>query len=141
MRYQNWKFFDKNGHPLNFNYDTTNGKWTGGIYLPKVSVNLFEVTQLFIVEEFINSDGDVVYKKPHINDSQLSLTSSASNIILEWTNDYPKEIFLFDFDSTLKIPVLNKFEELEITIDSDSNEYISTDSNIKHSNIFPRKNI
>jgi len=135
MRYQNWKFFDKNGHPLNFNYDTTNGKWTGGIYLPKVSVNLFEVTQLFIVEEFINSDGDVVYKKPHINDSQLSLTSSASNIILEWTNDYPKEIFLFDFDSTLKIPVLNKFEELEITIDSDSNEYISTDSNIKHSNI------
>ena len=49
-----WKyiyFFEKNGKYYNFDYDQTNDIWTGDIYLPQVSTGLFEVGQLFILQE------------------------------------------------------------------------------------------
>ena len=52
--WQNLNFFDKNGRYLNFNYDDTNDIWTGDIYLPLVSTGLYEVGQLFILQEFLD---------------------------------------------------------------------------------------
>ena len=52
--WQHLNFFDKNGKYYNFDYDTSADKWTGTIYLPEVSIGLFEVGQLFILQEFIN---------------------------------------------------------------------------------------
>ncbi len=49
--YQYLKFFDKNGKPLNFNYDQVTDSWSGTIYFDKVSVNLFDNQQIFILEE------------------------------------------------------------------------------------------
>jgi hypothetical protein len=53
----NWKhlnFFDKNGKYLNFNYNQSEDMWSGTMYLPEVSIGLFEVGQIFILEEFVN---------------------------------------------------------------------------------------
>ena len=42
--WSNLHFFDKNGKAYNFSYDAADDKWTGNIYLPAVSVGLFELT-------------------------------------------------------------------------------------------------
>tara|TARA_R110002033_G_scaffold141487_1_gene180061 strand:+ start:312 stop:470 length:159 start_codon:yes stop_codon:yes gene_type:complete len=42
----NWKhlfFFDKSGKNYNMKYDSSADKWTGDIFLPQVSIDLFEV--------------------------------------------------------------------------------------------------
>ena len=55
----NWKhlnFFDKGGKYLNFDYDPSEDKWSGTMYLPEVSIGLFEVGQIFILEEFVNKN-------------------------------------------------------------------------------------
>ena len=60
----NWQylnFFDKNGKYLNLDYDKDQDKWTGNVYLPEVSIGLFEVGQLFILQEFINSNTKVPF--------------------------------------------------------------------------------
>ena len=44
--WQHLNFFDKNGKYYNFDYDTSADKWTGTIYLPEVSIGLFEVGQI-----------------------------------------------------------------------------------------------
>ena len=54
----NWEhlyFFDKNGKNYNMEYDKSADKWTGDIFLSQVSIDLFEVGQLFILQKMINS--------------------------------------------------------------------------------------
>ena len=54
----NWRylqFFDKNGKNYNFDYDANQDMWNGTIYLPQVSTLLFEVGQIFVLQEFIDS--------------------------------------------------------------------------------------
>ena len=46
--WQHLNFFDKNGKYYNFDYDTSADKWSGSIYLPEVSIGLFEVGQFYI---------------------------------------------------------------------------------------------
>ena len=51
-----WKhliFFDKEGKNYNMDYDSTTDMWSGDIFLPQVSIDLFEVGQLFILEKTI----------------------------------------------------------------------------------------
>ena len=50
----NWEhlyFFDKNGKNYNMEYDKSADKWTGDIFLSQVSIDLFEVGQLFILQK------------------------------------------------------------------------------------------
>ena len=54
---QNWKhlyFFDKQGKNYNMVYDSSKDMWTGDIFLPQVSIDLFEVGQIFILQKMID---------------------------------------------------------------------------------------
>ena len=52
QRYKFLSFHDKSGNDLNFFYDDIEGAWIGDIYIPEVSVGLYETINMFIVEEF-----------------------------------------------------------------------------------------
>ena len=41
-KYSNLKFFDSNSDELNLKYDTTALSWSGVVYIPEVSVGLYE---------------------------------------------------------------------------------------------------
>ena len=63
----NWQhlyFFDKEGDNYNMNYDSTTDMWTGDIFLPQVSIDLFEVGQLFILQKMIDSTNTSVPSNP-----------------------------------------------------------------------------
>ena len=63
-RYQNLLFFDKNGKSIDFKFE--NEIWKGKIYVPKFPVNLYETVTLYISEQFLDSDTNVVYSYPHL---------------------------------------------------------------------------
>jgi hypothetical protein len=64
MNYKNLLFFNKTGHQSNFVW---NGEfWETRLMLPQVSVDLFEIEHLFIIEKFEDLNGNTVYGYPHI---------------------------------------------------------------------------
>lgn len=123
-----WKhiyFFDKNGKYFNFKYDETIDMWSGHIYLSEVSTGLFEVGQLFILQEFIHeSSRTKKFGYPHTYDQ-----NNASNWVVEWETSDPEDIFLFQFDlnfstgtqSSLEAesigPPIFKYDEIYIPLD------------------------
>lgn len=130
-------FFDKNGKYFNFDYDHSSDMWTGDIYLPQVSTGLFEVGQLFILQEFIQeSTGLKTFGYPHSNEN------SDCNWIVKWETEDPSDIFLFQFDtnfdtgtqSSLVIenpgPPLVKYDEIHIPLEYDSLQTINEDDYI-----------
>ena len=139
----NWKhlnFFDKAGKYLNFNYDPSEDKWSGTMYLPEVSIGLFEVGQIFILEEFVNKDNNLKqFGFPHGVEVATGTTGSTGGVC-EWTAEWettdPNEIFLFQFDmdfntgtqTSLEVepdgPPLEVITELEISLNSDPTETI-----------------
>ena len=140
----NWQylnFFDKNGKYLNLDYDKDQDKWTGNVYLPEVSIGLFEVGQLFILQEFINSNTNTKqFGFPHGLEVATGTTGSTNGIcnwVAEWETSDPTEIFLFQFDmnfdtgtqTSLEMepdgPPLKIVSEVEIPLDSDPNYIIS----------------
>ena len=50
-KYSYLRFFNGVENELNLDYDTANEKWNGVVYLPEVSVGLYETFNLFILEE------------------------------------------------------------------------------------------
>ena len=46
-------FFDKQGKNYNMKYDDTADKWYGDIFLREVSIDLFEVGQIFVLQKMI----------------------------------------------------------------------------------------
>jgi len=142
----NWQylnFFDKNGKYLNLDYDKDQDKWTGNVYLPEVSIGLFEVGQLFILQEFINSNTNTKqFGFPHGLEVATGTTGSTNGIcnwVAEWETSDPTEIFLFQFDmnfdtgtqTSLEIepdgPPLKIVSEVEIPLDSDPNYIVSSE--------------
>ena len=74
MSYKNLLFFNKTGHQANFVW---NGDfWETRLMLPQVSVDLFEIEHLFIVEKFKDLTGNTVYGFPHITPSIDSTSAS-----------------------------------------------------------------
>jgi len=103
--WQHLNFFDKNGKYYNFDYDATEDKWTGTVYLSEVSIGLFEVGQLFILQEFIDSTTNT--KKfgfpfgTEVSTGQTGFTGATDGFcdwVAEWETSDPTEIFLFQFD-------------------------------------------
>ena len=127
MRYSNLKFFDKSGIPLNFEYSSTEEKWTGRIHMPRISVGLFEVAHLYIIEEFLNVTNETIHAKPHIDDS----TGPNSDILVEWKELDEKSFFLFNFDINNEKPIIEKFDFLEVPFDVDTSEYYLSGSTVK----------
>ena len=139
--WQHLNFFDKNGKYYNFDYDYSSDKWTGTVYLPEVSIGLFEVGQLFILEEFIDKDTNTKkFGFPHgieVVTGTSGSTNGVCNWNAEWQTSDPTEIFLFQFNmdfnsgtqTSLELeadgPPLQIISELEIPLDSDSSETVN----------------
>lgn len=135
-----WKhiyFFDKNGKYFNFDYDSDADMWTGDVYLPQVSTGLFEVGQIFILQEFIQKSTDSKkFGYPH---SYETPTDDLCNWVVKWETEDPDDIFLFQFDtdfntgtqSALVIeeagPPLLKVDELYIPLEYDSLQTVNED--------------
>jgi len=63
-KYSNLKFFDSNSDELNLNYDSITQAWDGIVYLPEVSVGLYETLTIYILEEVRGELGETKYIKP-----------------------------------------------------------------------------
>jgi len=144
----NWRylhFFDKNGKNYNFDYDAAQDMWTGTIYLPQVSTLLFEVGQLFVLQEFMDaSTGTRAFGYPH-GQGAGSIGSTATpgtggcGWLAQWETNDPREIFLFTFNREYVSgiqsalvrepdgPPLQVYDEIEYVLDSDPNEVMATD--------------
>ena len=151
-----WKyiyFFDKNGKYYNFDYDQTNDIWTGDIYLPQVSTGLFEVGQLFILQEFINATNNLKkFGYPHTYGPQPVTGPGNTGVcdwLVEWETTDPEDIFLFQFDenfvtgtnSALSIevagPPLVKYDQIAISLDYDPSQFIGPDDYLVTADIKP----
>ena len=148
----NWKhlyFFDKNGKNYNMSYDESADKWTGDIFLPQVSIDLFEVGQIFILQKMIDSTSNTFkWGYPHgYSDGATGVPTgqAACDWIVDWKTTDPTEIFLFKFDRNFNTgtqsalvqepdgPPLIKVNQLKVPLDYDINQkvdgegYIITD--------------
>ncbi len=128
MRYQDLLFFDKHGNNLNFAYDETAQSWYGSMYLPRVSTDLFEVAQIFIVQKMYDSRGIVRYAFPHEIDAPSS--TGEPGWIATWNYELPDEIFFFTYDSEDLVPFLQKADELSVKLDWDPYQYYDTEGNL-----------
>jgi len=142
--WQHLNFFDKNGKYYNFDYDTSADKWTGTIYLPEVSIGLFEVGQLFILQEFVNKTTNTKeFGFPfglEVSTGETGFTGATDGFcdwIAEWQTTDPKEIFLFQFDMDFNTgtqtallteedgPKLEKVDSLTIPLSGDSSATVN----------------
>jgi hypothetical protein len=135
-----WKhiyFFDKEGKNYNFDYNESVDMWMGNIYLPAVSTGLFEVGQLFILQEFIQESTNLKkFGYPHSYELNNLESNSECDFIIEWETSDPEDIFLFQFNqdfvtdtqSALLVeeigPQLVKYEEINVPLDYDANQSI-----------------
>ena len=129
--WQNLNFFDKNGRYLNFNYDDTNDIWTGDIYLPLVSTGLYEVGQLFILQEFLDANTNTKkFGFPH--DTEESGTGEEGGWVVQWKDTSPDELFLFQFKADFAEPcdledpepLITIYDAIDIELDYDPNSTI-----------------
>jgi hypothetical protein len=159
-RWSHIYFFDKNGKYYNFDYDQTNDIWTGNIYLPEVSTGLFEVGQLFILQEFINATtglkkfGYPHSYEPHPITGQTGFTGQGNtgtcDWLAEWETTDPEAIFLFQFDenfvtgtnSALSIevagPPLVKYDQIAIPLDYDPLQTVDSEDYVVTNDIRPQ---
>ena len=145
----NWQylnFFDKNGKYYNFDYDASADKWSGSIYLPEVSIGLFEVGQIFILQEFVNKNTNTKqFGLPHgieVPSGTTGSTNGICNWIVEWETTDPTEILMFQFDMNFTTgtqsalvqeqdgPPLQIISELEIPLDGDPNYTVNPEGYI-----------
>ena len=148
-RWQHLYFFDKEGDNYNMNYDSSTDMWTGDIFLPQVSIDLFEVGQLFILQKMIDSTNTLVYTNPtfkfgYPHDYTDGATgdptgSGGCGWEAEWKTATPKEVFLFQFDEDFNTgtqsalvqepdgPPLVRVDKLAIPLDYDDSQTVGTD--------------
>ena len=91
MVVKNLEFFDKDGYNLNLNWNKQKRIWEGNIFLPKVSVGLYENTTIYIIE-YVGKD--------HNSDDAYSYPMGDGNIVFQWdmANSFVDEFFMFNFD-------------------------------------------
>lgn len=94
--WNNLRFFDKKGQYLNFDYNSDIDLWTGEIILDQISVNLFEVFQLFILEEVkLNGFNTTQYTFPVSKEASSGFTWECG-----WLEEDPIEFKFFQYDKT-----------------------------------------
>ena len=137
----NWEhlyFFDKHGKNYNMEYDSTADKWTGDIFLPQVSIDLFEVGQLFILQKLIDkTSGTFMFGYPHGYAQQS--TGDNCDWTVGWETLQPDKIFLFKFDQNFNTgtqsalvqepdgPPLIKVDNLIAPLQYDPNQTVDVD--------------
>ena len=138
--WQHLAFFDKEGKNYNMDYNSTADLWTGDIFLPQVSIDLFEVGQLFILQKMINATSNTFeYGYPH--DYVDGFTGDATGSggcgwEAEWKTETPNKIFIFQFDKDFISgtqsalvqepdgPPLVKYTKLTIPLDYDASQVV-----------------
>lgn len=113
-RYSQARFFDKFGSPINLQYDEDREIWTGNIHFEEVSIKLFENITIFILEEFENNVGDVLYGTPHIDQAAtsdsitatLAVGSSSAFKLFTVDNPYNPRPFI-TIEDEIDVEVLN----------------------------------
>ena len=109
-KYQNLRFFNGASGELDFSYDSTLELWTGSIYLPKVSVGLYETANLFVFEEVVTSSGVLEYVRPISENA----TDNLFVFNLQSDLDFSEDIKLYDINI-----VDNEYNVLEFTTKSE----------------------
>ena len=95
-KYSYLRFFNGVENELNLDYNSTSEKWTGVVYLPEVSVGLYETFNLFMLEELVDSTGRMVYGRP------ISENSSGSNFKFTWKDDRYSSQDVFIYGTSLE---------------------------------------
>ena len=119
-RYINLEFFNKEGISCNFEYNDELEKWTGAMYLKRVSAGLFETEHVFIYEK-LSYNNIETFAKPHIYQYDTS-----QNVYFEWTENRSKAISLFSVEND----AILKKESLTIPFDTSSSDVIDEDAEI-----------
>jgi hypothetical protein len=124
--------------------------WTGDIFLPQVSIDLFEVGQLFILQKMVDSTNNSFqfgYPHDYIDGSTGDPTGTGCGWDAEWKTLTPKEVFLFQFDKDFNTgtqsalvqepdgPPLVKYDKLTIPLDYDGSQTINNEGFIVTSDI------
>lgn len=139
----NWEhlhFFDKSGKYYNFEYNSSQDKWTGEIYLPQVSTNLFEVAQIFVLEKFIDKNTNAFkFGFPHepVNPVSTGSATGGCGWEIEWKENDPDVFLLFQFNFNFSSgsqtsllpendgPIIEKYDIIGVTLDYDPNQTIA----------------
>lgn len=137
MTYKYLHFFDNKESNLNLRYDSTDGIWKGNVFIPEVSVGLYESTNVYIVEEFYNSNTNrTEYGLPH---SRESLGTGGTSWTAYWEEDSVTQIFLYQFDLSSQHPILQVITEtLDLSIDDNINDVIMTNGKTSTTNVTER---
>ena len=111
--YNNLRFFKGLDYDLNLEQDS-NGIWNGVVFLPEVSVGLYETINMFIVEECI-FNGDPLINTP-VGDASWSY-----GFQFEWEdnvqkkvngdNSHSTDIIMFGIDDEGNQPVIKEYKE------------------------------
>lgn len=111
-KYSYLRFFNGVENELNLDYDTTNEKWSGVVYLPEVSVGLYETFNLFILEELVDPTGYVVYGRP------VSADSNGSNFKFGWKDDKyaSQDIFIYGTQLEDNVVKVQNLDSLNIQV-------------------------
>lgn len=125
-------FFDKYGNNLNPKYNEDTGIWEGKIYVPRISINLYESSNIFISELFVKSNGHEVYGLPQSRYGNTSTTGTSW--IAYWENDKTTAFELYQFELQDK-PILKVLNEIEIELDNDINNSVLTTGQLQSDNI------
>jgi hypothetical protein len=97
-KYSNLKFFDSNSDELNLNYDSDAESWSGMVYLPEVSVGLYETLTIFMFETVKGSFGETKYVKPI---TPLA-SGSNDNILINFEGEYDSSGDITLYSTTLE---------------------------------------
>ena len=150
-RWEHLYFFDKNGKYYNFEYDSANDMWTGDIYLPEVSVGLFEVGQLFILQKFIDTTTNTFkFGFPHSyveGTTGITGATGGCDWLVSWETTDPSDILLFQFDldydtgtqTSLEIenagPPIEKYDTIDIPLEYDPTQTVDGNGYVNTSDI------
>lgn len=138
-KYKYLKFFNKKGHPLNFEYNSDTDTWSGELYFERVSTGLYENEQIFILEEVRTGliignelviDGIRRFTYPILwNSLNVSPPPAigAAEWQAEWTDDKDKkQIALYAIENQRvtnrqnkpeDLPFIVKFDRLSVPVD------------------------
>ena len=108
MVVKNLEFFDKDGYNLNLNWNASLKIWEGNIFLPRVSVGLYENTSIYVVEYVGDDRSDSeIYDSDYTDDvySYPTDETEGGNIVFQWdlANTFVDEFFMFTFDEDYEL--------------------------------------
>ena len=109
--YSNLRFFNGLDNDLNLVKDDQ-GIWTGNIYMPEVSVQLYETINLFILEE-CRYQGDLTPNTP------VAESTNPSKFVFKWREDVlgqSDDIIMYDASLKDGMYVINDHDSIELDL-------------------------